>query len=757
MFTFFGRFSYRFRWPIVAVWTIALVAGLVAASRLGDVLQGGGFRSPDTPSAKAATLAQDKFGQGATSLTLVFSDPSLDARSDGFQAKEAQAVAGLTPQSLRGLRKVVTYATSGMEDMVSKDGHSSLAVVEFDESLPEVQNQVGEVRRLLRDTGLEVEVTGEPAVHYDLSHTSESDLRRVEMYAMPVALIVLVLVFGSLVAAALPVVTAAAAVMTTLGAVFVLAHPMDMSIFVMNVATLLGLAVGIDYALFMVARFREELSAGRAVEEAVFLTVTRAGRSVFFSGLGVAVGILGLTLFPFPALRSLGIGGGLVVLFSVLSALTLLPALLAILGPRVNALRVLKIRPPHQSRFWMRWADGVLRRPWLATAAALVVVGVVVWPVVKMQTNVATAEALPPGSESRVGYEKLAADFGPGVVAPLDVVLTWTGDPTALNAAHLLAFYDYGQRLTTTEGVGSVTSVVNLPGIDTLPELAAFWKGVQAYETGQKVESSGSPPTPEQIAQIKRLIASTTAPGAVLLRVTPAMDPSSIEARKLAERIRAVAPPQGMTSHVAGTAASNADFFNGVGERFPWVVAYVVVATYIILLLMLRSVLLPLQAIVVNACTIMMSWGVMVFVFQDGRWQGWLHYTSVGTIDSVMPIVMFCALFGIAMDYEVFLLTRMHEAWLETHDNRRAIATGLVSSGRVVVSAAALVVVVAGSFAFTSIAMTKMLGVGIAVAIALDAVLIRMLLVPAVMDFCGRANWWLPRWLDRILPYTGHD
>jgi RND superfamily putative drug exporter len=342
-------------------------------------------------------------------------------------------------------------------------------------------------------------------------------------------------------------------------------------------------------------------------------------------------------------------------------------------------------------------------------------------------------------------------------------MLIWNGDQQALTATHMLAFWQFGQQLVKTPGVKSVSSVVNLPGLDTLAKLATFWKGLQAAQSGQKSESGSSAqsgssfrPSKAQILAIKRLITSTTGKGVVVFYVTSSHDPSSRESRDLVARLREIEPPAGMKVAVAGESAGNYDFFHGISSMFVWVIVFVVGATYIVLLLLLRSVVLALEGLIVNACTILMAFGTIVFVFQDAHFEKWLAFTSTGAVDVITPVIMFCALFGISMDYEVFSATRMREKWDETHDNQAAVAAGLIRSGRIILSAALVVVVVSASFAFTRISMTKELGLGMAVAIILDAVLIRMSLAPALMRVLGRANWYIPRWLDRVLPRLGH-
>ncbi|MGZ4200195.1 MAG: MMPL family transporter, partial [Thermoleophilia bacterium] len=751
------------RWPIVIVWVVAFLAGLFLTTRLSSELKGGGFSNPDSPSQLALDLMNAKLRTGLATVSVVFTSSTSDATAQGargvaFQAAEARALRRLTPQALPGLQAVQTYATTGDATLIAKDGTASVAVLVFDVPLEEAQKQVPAIRSLLRPAGLDAYVTGEPAVYADLENLSSEDLRRAESYALPFALIVLLLVFGSVVAAALPIIGGGFAVTITLGVVYFLARRFDMSIFVMNTASMLGLAVGIDYSLFIVGRFREELAGGATVAEAVETTVARAGRSIFFSGIAVVIGLFGLVTFQYMSLRSIGWGGAIVVFFSVASALTLLPALLGILGQRVDSLRI-SGRRGREGHFWQRWSDTVMSHPWLVLVTTVVVILLFAGPVTHIEVNVPTATSLPKSQESRKGYDILQARFDRGALQPIAVMLTWRGgDPDPLSAGNLATLYSYGQELARLPGAASVSSIVNQPGLDSVQKAVGFWQAVRAAGAAPAPPASPLARPTVPAAQAKaagELAKATTAPGAVMFSVAPAADPTSAEAQDLAVAVRGLQPPSGMAPHVAGLSAGVHDFLDALYSRFPWVVLYIFVVSYIVLLILLRSVVLPLKAVLMNTLSILASFGALVFVFQEGHFESILGFSGSGAVDATLPVIMFCTIFGVSMDYEVFLLTRMREAWLQTHDNQRAVAFGLTKTGRIITSAALIIVIVAGSFAFTSILITKAIGVGLAVAIALDATIIRILLVPATMRILGWVNWWIPKWLDRVLPTIG--
>ncbi len=752
-----GRFCYRRRWLVVAVWAAAFVVSFVSTFYLSDVLTGGGFADQGSPSERAARLLEERLGTGFTSLQVVLTNDELQVKSQAFQTAAEQALGRLTPGSLPGLTGTLTYGGTGDDRLISPDGHTTVAVLVFSTTQQEVQGQVEAVRKAIVHTRLRTYVTGEPAVNHDISLASERDLRVAEAWALPVALVALVLVFGTVVAAALPVMSGGAAVSVTLGTIYLLARCFDVSVFAMNLASLLGLAVGIDYALFVVARFREELAGGGTVGDAVEATVAHAGRSIYYSGLAVAVGILGLAFFPFPALRSIGLAGAIVVGFSVLAAVTLLPALLGILGHRIHRLRIIRV-DAHTSRFWRTWSRAVLKWPLVFLLVALGAVALIVSPITSTKMTMPTATVLPTSAESRQGYDILSRDFDLGALSPISVAVTFPEGQDPLSAENLVRSWGLGRQIAAEKGVADITSVVDLPGVDSPLALVAFWTVAKpALQTGEPVTVAGRTITAEDIAGLQQLVEMTVGDGVAVFRVSPSSSPSSASASDLVRRLRQLTPPDGCSLAVAGESASRTDFFDGLFGRFPWVAGVIVGVTYLILLLLSRSLLVPLKAVVANAFTILMAYGTLVFVFQHGRFESILGYTSSGEIDVIMPVIIFCALFGVTMDYEVFLLARMREAWDRTHSAAAGVEAGLTRSGRVIVSAAALVVVIAGSFSFTSIALTKELGIGIAAAIIFDAVLVRMMLVPAAMCLMGKTAWWSPAWLERRMPCVPID
>ena len=748
-----GRIAFHHRRLIVVVWLVLFAAGIIAVPHLSGVLQGGGITNAHAPSQRAARLMTQRLGQGATSLVVVLQSHSLDATSAAFQSQESRIIASLKQARIPGLSAIQTYATSGAPQLVSKDRRSSAAVLTFNTSTAALQSHIAAIRGALargaRSTELTPYLTGEAAVNADLSKATISDLRKIEVLALPLALIALVIVFGTVVAAALPVLTGVVAVSATLGGIYLLARLTTMSIYCMNVATLLGLAVTIDYALFMVARFREHLHEGSSVEQAVEDATGHAGRSIFFSGAGVAAGLIGLTFFPAPALRSIGIGGALVVLLALAASLTFMPALLAILGRRVDALRVVRQRPPHESRFWTGWTKGLMQRPWLVLAVSLVLVLLIALPALGLKKGSSSAASLPASAPSRTAAELLGREFDQRALSPLFVVVTWGTNGGKTDLATAAQLYGVGQTLAATPGVASVTSPFTLGKLGNPASLAAAWPLFQklfddpaAIPNRAITLAPGATITGAELAQIKELVRVSIGPGTALFRVTTTALPTSSAAEHVVGTIANMKLPAGLHVAVAGQAASDRDLLDELNSRLPLIALWIVASSYLILFLLLRSVLLPVLAIAVNWLTILMSWGCLAFVFQRNTFAGLLGFTNTGTIQAILPIITLCLLFGITMDYAVFSLTRMREAWIAGADNRESVGAGLTKSGRIVVSAALLVVIVVGAFAFTSVSVTKMLGIGIALAVVFDTLLVRMSLLPATMVYAGKANWW---------------
>ena len=735
-----GRWCARHRRPVVVTWLALVGLSVPLAIQAPGALRAGGFINADLESARAKAILETEIGVAQSALVIVFHS---DAARAGDQAFETAAAAGVADvPNAPYVRRVVPHALSSRQ--VSADGHTAYDLVLLDLPADDSPKALPGLRAALHEApGLEVGLSGGPAFYGDVQAVSEADLRRSELISLPLAAIALLIVFGSVVAAAVPLIVGGAAVVVALAAIFLVAGSVPMSIFVLNLATLLGLGLGVDYSLLMTSRFREELAARgwspEAVEDAVGATARTAGRAVFFSGLTVLLGLLGLVLFDFMILRSVGIAGAVVVALAVAAAMTLLPAALAFAGVNLERFRIRRVTPrPAEEGRWSRLAWWVMRRPVAVLVPTLAVLLALGTPFLHVTFNAPDARILPEDAPSRDAFDRLTVAFGPGPFAPIVLAVRTTG--AATEPANLAGLFDYSRRLAADPRIERVDGLVDVDPRLTLEQYELLYR-------------PGAPP-PDRFAA--GVLHATTQGDLTAFTLTTPYGPNEPIARQLVGDLRsgtgALAPPAGTTVLVGGGAADVEDVVTGIGAEFPRTAAFILVSTFIVLLLLLRSVILPIKALAMNSLSIVASFGALVWIFQDGNLSALFGTRPLGFVETTQPVILFCVLFGLSMDYEVFLLTRMRETWELTGDNPTAVAHGLERSGRIVTSAALIVIVVAGSFAFADIVLIKALGVGIAIAVALDATVVRALLVPATMRLLGRWNWWLPSFLERRLP-----
>jgi putative drug exporter of the RND superfamily len=798
-----GHFAYRFRWPVLIFWAALLVGSAFFAPDLSSRLKGGGFENKEAEAEKVQDILYEDFDASPATLTVVFEgDGGVLARSDEF--REAEHLALEEVRKLDEVSDVTTYAETEDPLFVSEDGTKSYAVVSFDVSIEETQGLVDEVRERVRSEELDTYVTGAPAVYLDITEASNEDIKRAEKYAFPLALVILLIAFGSLVAAGVPVVIGGASVAVTLSSLYFLAGAYDMSVFVLTISTMLGLGLGIDYALFAVSRFREEL-VNYPVSEAVPRTVETAGRSIFFSGTAVLIGLMGLLFFPYMFMRSIGVAGVVVVFFSVSAALTLLPAVLSVLGHSINALSLRRRRDmarPFASGFWNRSAQAVMRHPFVVIVAVGAVLFALLYPALHMKVGIPEATVLPREYESRQGDDILKEDFDYPRLTPMEIVATLPNE--LLSPEGLTEVRDLGARISETEGVGNVESIytVGEEGAREYADRVAEARNEAEAEAARQVDAAveeqlaalraqyGAVPagaeeqvrteaearaaarieervpalpegigedgsvTPEGVAnflalpevreseEVGEAIGLFAAGDRVLLRAVTEANPYTEGARDAVGEVREISPPEDGSLMVGGLSAGQRDFIGNLYGNAPYAVAFVLGVTYLVLFLTFRSFFIPLKAVIVNILSLTASFGAMVFVFQDGNLSGLLSFAPLGFVDATVPILMFCTIFGVSMDYEVFLLSRIREAYEYGESNTASVAKGLVATAGIITSAAAIIIVVTGAFAFTGIVTTKAIGLGLAVAVFVDATIIRILLVPATMRILGDWNWW---------------
>jgi RND superfamily putative drug exporter len=707
MFEALGRVMYRRRrWVVALALAVVAFAGVWGTGVFGQ-LTGGGFEDPDSESTRAGEVATAALGRPGTDVIVLYRSDDLTVDDPQYRAAVTESLDAL-PDSV--VEAAVTFWSTQAPNLVSADRHETYAVLTLAGD-DEDQRRAGldEIHADLHADGLEVQVGGGVAINRDINEMVSSDIGRAEAISLPILGVLLVIIFGSIASAGLPLANGGVAILGAFTALRGFATFTDVSIFAVNVVTIIGLGLAIDYGLFMVSRFREEMRKTASVEDALARTMATAGRTVAVSGVTVAISLAGLMIFPQVFLRSMGFGGVSAVLIAMLAALTLLPALLAMLGPKVDAwsvrpwLRRLFRRSPAaaggESGAWARIAHAVMRRPVLITVVVAGVLIALALPFLRVEFGGVDHRALPEGTESRVVSERLLTDFPGGGTTTVDAVASFADG--SIDAGDRAALGRYVDR------------VAALPGV-TSAEVTA------------------------------------TDGGTALVQVRHSFEGVSSQARELVGEVRAVPDPAGAEVLVGGRAADLRDLLANLGATLPWMGLFVVGVTLVLLFLAFGSVVLPVKAVLMNVLSLSASFGAVVWIFQEGHLSSLLGFTSTGAVEATQPILMLAMAFGLSMDYEVFLLSRVREEWDRTGNNAQAVAAGLQKSGRIITSAAGLLVVVIGAFATSGIVFIKMIGVGMVIAILIDATVVRALLVPATMRLLGRWNWWAPAPLARF-------
>ncbi len=719
-----SEFLTRRRWFVLAAWIVLVIVAAPLSAKQTEELIGGGFEVPGSQSAEVEqALTEDFDASRADGIGAL-----LQAEADASPAERRASVDRLVEAANeQGEVKVPPAAAVQAEGELAADG---VAVVPMTSSLPasDLSDAATDLRESLSpgqpEAGVTTYLTGQPAAYAGLQELSKEDLEQAEITGFPIVAIILLAVFGSAAAASLPLALGLVSVLVTGAIIFLLAQQMEMSVFVTNMASMIGIGVAIDYSLFILARFREEVRAGNSAREARATALSTSGLAVAFSGAAVVISLAGLWMVENQALRSMALGAMIVVAVAVLVASTLLPVLIRLLGKRVEAggmiwgLIVAMRHPfrrrrrrgktdPERLRFWERWTERVMKRPVLSVLACTAFLLTLAIPALSMETGTSALEQFPEDNDVRVGSELAQKETGGGA-NPVQVVAEFErGGPAAPANAKALAGFE--------------------------------------REAGKDREVEAvAPPVPGK---------DRTA----LVAITPKHNSESDEARALVLRLRDEVVPASSLSRraevaVGGETARVEDVTTQINEGMWKIVAFVLALSFLVLMLMLRSLLLPLKAILMNLLSIGAAYGVLVVVFQWGWLDGILGFESLGAIDTLNPPLILAVVFGLSMDYEVFLLSRIRERYEVHGDNKRAVAEGLSSSARTISSAALIMSAVFAVFILTGVPSIKELGLGCAVAIALDATLVRLILVPAAMQLMGKWNWWLPGWLDRLLP-----
>jgi RND superfamily putative drug exporter len=723
-----GRFVFRHRVLVLALCVLALALGALGLSR-GGVLTTGTLA--DLESTKAADAAQRALGDRAgPTVVAVFRSDTLTVDDPDFYEAMGKSLAPLEhdPHVASVLSPVEAPTRIG-DALVSADKHAAIALVTMRGSITDAKNAFPALRDEIKPsqdkTTFKLAYTGEVKYRVDLDDTLRSDLFVSELVSLPLALIVLLVVFRSAVAATLPVVVGALAVLSAIACILQLSHFTDMPEYTLNVASLIGLGLAIDYSLFYTSRFREELSGGASVEQAIETAMKTAGHAVLGSGLAAAVGISGLLFFRHSYMSSMGIAGSVVVVFSVASALTLLPALLAVLGARVDAGTIAKRKRP-EGWLWRKIVPRVMAHPIVVLVPTLAVVVALGLPFLRIDTASAFVGVLPMKTEARATYERVLADFPAQSNNRILVVAKFPSSELTMDRIHALrALRD---------------RVARLPGIVQVDSLFDF----DATLPPDQADKILALPPELRAIDVKTALEHLSGGGVHIMMAQTKGAPRTAEARNAVREIRKNRSVGDGTLLVGGLSAVDVDTNAFFAEHTPAAVSYVAILTYLILFALFRSAVLPLKAVITNLLSIAASFGALVWIFQEGHLASFLNFEP-GPVEPTLPVLLFCVVFGLSMDYEVLLLSRIQEEYLATGDNARAVTEGLARSGRLITSAAAIMVSVFAAFSLASVVMMKAMGVGMAIAVTLDATLVRTLLVPAAMRLFGDFNWWPSR------------
>jgi RND superfamily putative drug exporter len=713
---FLGR---RRRW-VVAAWVLIVLLALPFASKQTEHLTGGGFDVPGSQSMKVSEAVQEDFGSQADGIAVVLK------AAPGATAAERDAAVARVREEVATLDDVVLPPAVAAQARRQLQGTDVVLVpLRSDLSSDELIDPAKTLREDLEPGdaagGVTPYLVGQPTIWAGMQEISKEDLAKAESSGFPIVALILLVVFGSLAAAALPLALGFVSVLVTGALVYFISLQMNMSVFVTNMASMIGIGVAVDYSLFILARYREEREAGREKGDARARALSTSGLAVTFSGLAVIISLAGLWMVDNQALRSMALGAMTVVAVSILTATTLLPALIAMLGDRVlpggivgrvaaffrrrfYRRRTAEQQAAEHNRFWRAWTARVMARPWTAVIGVSAVLLFLASPLLSMETGTEALSQFPKESDVRVGNE-LASDQLGGGTDPVQMVAAFDGAPGASGKAAVASFR---RELAATPGVAAV--------------------GAPAFAGDE-----------------------------VMVQATPQAGSESDAAMALVERLRDTVVPASALARqaevdVGGETARSHDVRDQIGGSMWKIVLFVLALSFVVLMVMLRSLLLPLKAVLMNLLSIGAAFGILVAIFQWGWLDGFLGFESQGAIDTINVPLIFAVVFGLSMDYEVFLMSRIRERYMAHGDNERAVAEGLSSSARTISSAALIMSSVFFVFVLTGVPSIKEMGLGSAIAIALDATLVRLILVPAAMKLMGRWNWWMPSWLDRALP-----
>lgn len=732
----FGAFIYKQRIAIICLWVVLLLCCIPFIPHIMTSFKTTGFVDENSKSVKADKYLEKELGYGHNRILISYSHDKLEAATHSeFINQIKESLSGLTQFPLK---HDIIYPDS-FNQQISTDKHTAFAVISFKKNTPLTQQELVQFKALIKTPpGLDMKFGGEPIFIDDINKQTQKDLYKADLVAAPVSVVIMILIFGSLVAAFVPIVLGGSCALIILISLYFIGQALTLSIFTLNIALLLGLCLSLDYSLFIISRFRDELEKEQSTMDSIAITIATAGKAVFFSGLAVFISISVLVFFPVNILFSVGIGGLVAVFVAVFIAIIILPAVLSVLKTKINVLPVRlfkKKKAEEGSRFWQWLARKVVMRPLLYFFFILFFLLLLGYPFLSVKVGLADEHILPEHSESRQFLDGYKSKFNENELTPILLVITSQED-NILSKTSLSKLYDFVQTLKANPSISKINSIVTSG--DKLSK--------NAYYTMYKSSNV------DKNASVKQLLDNTTRDHVTVLSLVSKYPANSSETKALIKQLEKMNPGEGLTLQITGVPVNNAEVLSTIVHLFPYALIWIIVLTYFVLLFLLRSLFLPLKAILMNILSLSASYGILVLIFQEGYLHELLNFSPQGMLDISLLVIIFCALFGFSMDYEVFLLTRIKESYEKIGDNNESIIYGIDKSGRIITSAAIIVICLCGSFMVADVLMVKEFGLGIAVAVFVDAFLVRSILVPSTMALLKSVNWYLPQWLNKILP-----
>lgn len=710
-----GKFTYRFRFLVIGIWLLGLLASLPVIPHIMDPFNSSGFENFKSSSYAADKLLFKSMDYQKNKILVLFKRKTLLGQKAFNQRVDV---------ALNRLSKI-EYK---LKVIKAVKADSVLAAVVFKDNFELKAADIAAVKTAIRTPrGIDVYYGGEDVFVESVNQQTEIDLFHADMIAAPISVITLLVVFGSLIAAVIPILLGGFCALMMFAILNHLTHFMSLSIFTINIALLLGLCLSLDYALFIISRFREELvSKHESIEETIAVTMQTSGKAVFFSGLAVFASLSALLIFPINILMSVGVGGLCAVFLAVIAALTLLPAILSVLKNQVNRGSIFKVEF-NKHRFWHKWATVVTKQPWLFAILGLTILICLAWPLKNIEIGISDFRILPKQSSGRAFYNAFLTDFTESDLVPITLIIK--SKTSILDRKNIKRTTVLVDKIHQLKNVARVDSYINL-----LP-----------YKT-----ALGYP------KEVQTILDTNVGDNIAVMQVISKHPSYAKETSALVDALRNL-KQDGLGIYISGVPAANADVLQGIKSNMKPAVYLIIAVTFVVLMILLRSLFLPLKAIVMNVLSLAATYGLLVYVFQQGHLASLLNFEAQGSLDISMIVIIFCALFGFSMDYEVFLLSRIQESYGQSKDNRLSIIYGIAHSSRIITSAALIVIVLCGSFLVADVLMVKAFGLGIAAAIFIDAFIIRALLVPAIMSLTGSINWYLPSILAKFLPNNGRD